>query len=241
MFNVKLDNFEGPLDLLLYFIKRDKIDIYDIPISKITKEYIDTINQAKKLNIAVAGEFIFMASLLTRLKTRMLLPKREDEESFDIDDPRVNLIDQLIEYKTFKEIANQLKIIQNNNKDLFYRPIDIDSSDETINPNEFLREVSLFDISKIFKEALSNAPITNSLDIHREKISLTEQKKFIIANFDKKGNLSLDKLIKKLKSKLEIIVTFLALLEMIRTAELVCKQKDTFGQINIKLNIGAEA
>ena len=193
------------------------------------------------MNIAVAGEFIFMASLLTRLKTRMLLPKREDEESFDIDDPRVNLIDQLIEYKTFKEIANQLKIIQNNNKDLFYRPIDIDSSDETINPNEFLREVSLFDISKIFKEALSNAPITNSLDIHREKISLTEQKKFIIANFDKKGNLSLDKLIKKLKSKLEIIVTFLALLEMIRTAELVCKQKDTFGQINIKLNIGAEA
>jgi len=241
MFNVKLDNFEGPLDLLLYFIKRDKIDIYDIPISKITKEYIDTINHAKKLNIAVAGEFIFMASLLTRLKTRMLLPKREDEEGFDIDDPRINLVDQLIQYKTFKEIANQLKIIQNNNKDLFYRPTDIDSSDERINPNEFLREVSLFDISKIFKEALSNAPVSDSLDIHREKISLTEQKIFIIANFDKKGNLSLDKLIKKLKSKLEIIVTFLALLEMIRTAELVCKQKDTFGQINIKLNIGAEA
>ena len=241
MFNVKLDNFEGPLDLLLYFIKRDKIDIYDIPISKITKEYIDTIKHAKELNIAVAGEFVFMASLLTRLKTRMLLPRKEDEEGFDIDDPRVNLVDQLIQYKTFKKIANQLKIIQNNNKDLFYRPIDIDSSEEAINPNEFLREVSLFDISKIFKEALSNAPITDSLDIHREKISLTEQKNFIIVNFDKKGNLSLGKLIKKLKSKLEIIVTFLALLEMIRTAELVCKQKDAFGQINIKLNIGAEA
>ena len=214
MFNVKLDNFEGPLDLLLYFIKRDKIDIYDIPISKITKEYIDTIKHAKKLNIAVAGEFVFMASLLTRLKTRMLLPRKEDEEGFDIDDPRVNLVDQLIQYKTFKTIANQLKIIQNNNKDLFYRPIDIDSSEEAINPNEFLREVSLFDISKIFKEALSNAPITDSLDIHREIISLTEQRNFIIANFDKKGNLSLDKLIKKLKSKLEIIVTFLALLEI---------------------------
>ena len=229
MFNVKLDNFEGPLDLLLYFIKRDKIDIYDIPISKITKEYIDTINHAKKLNIAIAGEFILMASLLTRLKTRMLLPRREDEEGLDINDPRINFVDKLIQYKTFKEIANQLKTIQNNNKDLFYRPIDIDSSDRSMDPNKFLREVSLFDISKIFKEALSNAPITDSLDIHREKISLTEQKKFIIANFDKKGNLSLDKLIKKLKSKLEIIVTFLALLEMIRTAELICKQKDTFG------------
>ena len=241
MFNVKLDNFEGPLDLLLYFIKRDKIDIYDISISKITKEYIDTINHAKKLNISVAGEFIFMASLLTRLKTRMLLPRREDEEGLDIDDPRVNLVNQLIQYKTFKKIANQLKIIQNNNKDLFYRPVDINFSDIKMNPNEFLREVSLFDISKIFKEALSNAPITDSLDIHREKISLTEQKIFIIANFDEKGNLSLDKLIKKLKSKLEIIVTFLALLEMIRTAELVCKQKDAFGQIEMKLNIGAEA
>ena len=241
MFNVKLDNFEGPLDLLLYFIKRDKIDIYDIPISKITKEYIDTINHAKKLNISVAGEFIFMASLLTRLKTRMLLPRREDEEGLDIDDPRFNLVDQLIQYKTFKKIANQLKIIQNNTKDLFYRPVDINSSDIRMNPNEFLREVSLFDISKIFKEALSNVPITDSFDIHREKISLTEQKIFIIANFDEKGNLSLDKLIKKLKSKLEIIVTFLALLEMIRTAELVCKQKDTFGQIEMKLSIGAEA
>ena len=241
MFNVKLDHFEGPLDLLLYFIKRDKIDIYDISISKITKEYIDTINHAKKLNISVAGEFIFMASLLTRLKTRMLLPRREDEEGLDIDDPRVNLVNQLIQYKTFKKIANQLKIIQNNNKDLFYRPVDINFSDIKMNPNEFLREVSLFDISKIFKEALSNAPITDSLDIHREKISLTEQKNFIISNFDKKNNLSLDKLIKKLKSKLEIIVTFLALLEMIRTAELVCKQKDAFGQIEMKLNIGAEA
>jgi segregation and condensation protein A len=241
MFNVKLDNFEGPLDLLLYFIKRDKIDIYDIPISKITKEYVDTINHAKKLNISVAGEFIFMASLLTRLKTRMLLPRREDEEGLDIDDPRVNLVDQLIQYKTFKKIANQLKIIQNNNKDLFYRPVDINSSDIRMNPNEFLREVSLFDISKIFKEALSNVPITDSFDIHREKISLTEQKIFIIANFDEKGNLSLDKLIKKLKSKLEIIVTFLALLEMIRTAELACKQKDAFGQIEMKLSIGAEA
>tara|TARA_Y100000817_G_scaffold34204_1_gene23705 strand:+ start:25 stop:750 length:726 start_codon:yes stop_codon:yes gene_type:complete len=241
MFTVKLENFEGPLDLLLYFIKRDKIDIYDIPISKITKEYIDTINRTKKLNVAIAGEFILMASMLTRLKTRMLLPRKEDEEGLEIDDPRSVLVDQLVQYKTFKNIANQLRTIQNNNKDIFYRPNDINLSDIEHNPTEFLREVSLFDISKIFKEALSNAPIDDSFYLERQTISLTDQRQFIISNFDKKGILLLNKLVKKLNNKLEIIVTFLALLEMIKTGEIICKQNDIFGQIEIKLNITAKA
>ena len=241
MFTVKLENFEGPLDLLLYFIKRDKIDIYDIPISKITKEYIDTINRAKKLNVGIAGEFILMASILTRLKTRMLLPRKEDEEGLEIDDPRSVLVDQLVQYKTFKNIANQLRTIQNNNKDIFYRPNDIHLSDIERSPTEFLREVSLFDISKIFKEALSNAPIDDSFYLERQTISLTDQRQFIISNFDKKGILILNKLVKKLNNKLEIIVTFLALLEMIKTGEIICKQNDIFGQIEIKLNITAKA
>ena len=241
MFTVKLENFEGPLDLLLYFIKRDKIDIYDIPISKITKEYIDTINRAKKLNVGIAGEFILMASILTRLKTRMLLPRKEDEEGLEIDDPRSVLVDQLVQYKTFKNIANQLRTIQNNNKDIFYRPNDIHLSDIERSPTEFLREVSLFDISKIFKEALSNAPIDDSFYLERQTISLTDQRQFIISNFDKKGILLLNKLVKKLNNKLEIIVTFLALLEMIKTGEIICKQNDIFGQIEIKLNITAKA
>ena len=241
MFTVKLQNFEGPLDLLLYFIKRDKIDIYDIPISKITKEYIDTINRAKKLNVGIAGEFILMASMLTRLKTRMLLPRKEDEEGLEIDDPRSVLVDQLVQYKTFKNIANQLQTIQNNNKDIFYRPNDINLSDIERSPTEFLREVSLFDISKIFKEALSNAPIDDPFYLEKQTISLTDQRQFIISNFDKKGILLLNKLVKKLNNKLEIIVTFLALLEMIKTGEIICKQNDIFGQIEIKLNITAKA
>ena len=241
MFTIKLENFEGPLDLLLYFIKRDKIDIYDIPISKITKEYIDTINRAKKLNVGIAGEFILMASILTRLKTRMLLPRKEDEEGLEIDDPRSVLVDQLVQYKTFKNIANQLRTIQNNNKDIFYRPNDIHLSDIERSPTEFLREVSLFDISKIFKEALSNAPIDDSFYLERQTLSLTDQRQFIISNFDKKGILLLNKLVKKLNNKLEIIVTFLALLEMIKTGEIICKQNDIFGQIEIKLNITAKA
>ena len=153
----------------------------------------------------------------------------------------LSLHDALPIYKTFKNIANQLRTIQNNNKDIFYRPNDINLSDIERSPTEFLREVSLFDISKIFKEALSNAPIDDSFYLERQTLSLTDQRQFIISNFDKKGILLLNKLVKKLNNKLEIIVTFLALLEMIKTGEIICKQNDIFGQIEIKLNITAKA
>jgi len=237
VFNVRLENFEGPLDLLLYFIKRDKIDIYDIPISKITSEYIDVINTAKKLDVSIAGEFLFMASLLLRLKTRMLLPRQQDEEGLDIDDPRINLVGQLLQYKNFRNIAHQLKGIHEENKDIFYRPNDKISFEKTINPSDFLNEVSLFDISKIFQSAIDNASQDNSFTIVRETISLEEQKQFIISNFKDKKNILLSSLIKKLDSKLEIIVTFLAVLNMIKESELICKQKNTFEDIQITLNI----
>ena len=237
MFNVKLENFEGPLDILLYFIKRDKIDIYDIPIAKITSEYIDVINAAKKLDVSIAGEFLFMASLLLRLKTRMLLPRHHDEEGLDIEDPRISLVDQLLQYKNFKNIAHQLKGIHQDNKDLFYRPNDKIPFQKRLNPADFLKEVSLFDISKIFQTAIDNAPDDNSFTILRETISLQEQKQFIVSNFTSKKTISLASLIKKLESKLEIIVTFLAVLDMIKESELICKQKNTFEDIEIKLNI----
>ena len=237
MFNVKLENFEGPLDLLLYFIKRDKIDIYDIPIAKITSEYIDVINAAKKLDVSIAGEFLFMASLLLRLKTRMLLPRHRDEEGLDIEDPRISLVDQLLQYKNFKNIAHQLKGIHQDNKDLFYRPNDKIPFQKRLNPADFLKEVSLFDISKIFQTAIDNAPNDNSFTIVKETISLQEQKQFIVSNFKSKKIISLASLIKKLESKLEIIVTFLAVLDMIKESELICKQKNTFEDIEIKLNI----
>ena len=119
MFNIKLENFEGPLDLLLYFIKRDKIDIYDIPITKITNEYISVIDEAKKLDVSIAGEFLFMASMLLRIKTQMLLPRQIDDESLDIDDPRIDLVSQLIEYKKYKTVAHKLKNLHFENKDTF--------------------------------------------------------------------------------------------------------------------------
>lgn len=240
MFNIKIENFEGPLDLLLYFIKRDKIDIYDIPITQITNEYISVIDEAKKLDVSIAGEFLFMASMLLRIKTQMLLPRQINDESLDIEDPRIDLVAQLLEYKKYKSIANKLKNLHFENKDSFFRNSSKVVYDQSPNASDFLNEVTLYDISKIFKDAVNNAPTQDSFEIYRETVSLKDQQDFILQQFNNDRILSLKNLVKKLETKLEIIVTFLALLEMIKRSEIICSQKENFEDIEIKLII-AEA
>ena len=240
MFNIKIENFEGPLDLLLYFIKRDKIDIYDIPITQITNEYISAIDEAKKLDVSIAGEFLFMASMLLRIKTQMLLPRQINDESLDIEDPRIDLVAQLLEYKKYKSIANKLKNLHFENKDSFFRNSSKVVYDQSPNASDFLNEVTLYDISKIFKDAVNNAPTQDSFEIYRETISLKDQQDFILQQFNNDKILSLKNLVKKLETKLKIIVTFLALLEMIKRSEIICSQKENFEDIEIKLII-AEA
>ena len=240
MFNIKIENFEGPLDLLLYFIKRDKIDIYDIPITQITNEYISVIDEAKKLDVSIAGEFLFMASMLLRIKTQMLLPRQINDESLDIEDPRIDLVAQLLEYKKYKSIANKLKNLHFENKDSFFRNSSKVVYDQSPNVSDFLNEVTLYDISKIFKDAVNNAPTQDSFEINRETVSLKDQQDFILQQFNNDKILSLKNLVKKLETKLEIIVTFLALLEMIKRSEIICSQKENFEDIEIKLII-AEA
>ncbi len=240
MFNIKIENFEGPLDLLLYFIKRDKIDIYDIPITQITNEYISVIDEAKKLDVSIAGEFLFMASMLLRIKTQMLLPRQINDESLDIEDPRIDLVAQLLEYKKYKLIANKLKNLHFENKDSFFRNSSKVVYDQSPNASDFLNEVTLYDISKIFKDAVNNAPTQDSFEIYRETVSLKNQQDFILQQFNNGKILSLKNLVKKLETKLEIIVTFLALLEMIKRSEIICSQKENFEDIEIKLII-AEA
>ena len=240
MFNIKIENFEGPLDLLLYFIKRDKIDIYDIPITQITNEYISVIDEAKKLDVSIAGEFLFMASMLLRIKTQMLLPRQINDESLDIEDPRIDLVAQLLEYKKYKSIANKLKNLHFENKDSFFRNSSKVVYDQSPDVSDFLNEVTLYDISKIFKDAVNNAPTQDSFEIFRETVSLKDQQDFILQQFNNDKILSLKNLVKKLETKLKIIVTFLALLEMIKRSEIICSQKENFEDIEIKLII-AEA
>ena len=181
-----------------------------------------------------------MASMLLRIKTQMLLPTQIDEESLDIDDPRIDLVAQLLEYKKYKNIAHKLKNLHFENKESFFRSSSKVVYDQSPDVSDFLNEVTLFDISKIFKDAVDNAPTQDSFEIYREIVSLKEQKNFILQQFKTNKIISLKKLVKKLETKIEIIVTFLALLEMIKQSEIICSQKENFKDIEIKLII-AEA
>ena len=137
MYKVQLNNFEGPIDLLLYFIRRDELNIYDIPISKITKEFINTLEEWKKVHLHIAGDFIVMASTLMRIKAKLLLPRPELDDDGEIMDPRTELIQQLIEYKRFKEAADLLKNLSKKRGLNFSRQL------ETIISEEHLKELGL--------------------------------------------------------------------------------------------------
>ena len=233
MYKIHLENFDGPLDLLLFFIRRDEIDIYDIPISHITKEYLGTLDQMQQINIGVAGEFIEMAATLMRIKSKMLLPRPQMDE--DIDDPRSPLVRQLLEYRRYKELAQQLENLAEERSHYFSRRYESPIPTGEEDPGVYLRQVSLYDIAHYFKVAMENKPIISRYELQREDISLDDQKAIILANLDEKGFLKFSVLITKLETKIEVIVTFLAILEMIRTEEIIIVQRKLFGELEIQI------
>lgn len=233
MYKVHLENFDGPLDLLLFFIRRDEIDIYDIPISRITKEYLGTLEQMQQINIGVAGEFIEMAATLMRIKSKMLLPRPQMDE--DIEDPRSPLVRQLLEYRRYKELAQQLENLAEERSHYFSRGYEAPVPAGEEDPGVYLRQVSLYDIAHYFKVAMENKSIISRYELQREDISLDDQKAIILANLDEKGFLKFSVLITKLETKIEVIVTFLAILEMLRNEEIVIVQQKLFGELEIQI------
>ena len=241
MYKVSLDNFEGPIDLLLYFIRRDEIDIYDIPISTITKEFVDTIEAWTQLKMYVAGEFIVMASSLMRIKAKMLLPRPELNEEGIIIDPRTELMQQLIEYKRFKDAAAMLSSLADNRSHNFHRQSkQIINSDEGEVIENLFQDTSLFDIARIFKNAMENRPVISQFELQSEPIKLEEQKKFIFRYFDGDGRVKFSTLLSKLHSRIEIVVTFLAILALVRDGVCTFSQSELFGDLEL-YHMGVEA
>ncbi len=234
-YRVHLENFEGPLDLLLYFIRRDEIDIYDIPIADITHEFIDIVEEMKQLNINVAGEFIVMASTLMRIKSKMLIPRPEFDEDDEIIDPRRELIDQLLEYSRFKEASESLNAFAENRSHIFPAGKTMPVSETPDEVNIILKNVTLYDIAKSFKMAMDNRPVIQSYELQREAIYLDNQKELIIKSFDGDGRLRFSTLLNQLQTKIEIVVTFLAILDLMRLHQITVVQNEIFGELEIQL------
>jgi segregation and condensation protein A len=234
MYRIQLEQFEGPLDLLLYFIRRDEIDILDIPIRRITAEYMATLDLMRRLNLAVAGEFIDMAATLMRIKARMLLPRAAAEDEEAAEDPRTELVRQLLEYQRFKEASEQLEARLRSWQEHFPRNVQVDLPAEEEDPGVFLREVNLFDLARYFKAAMERMPVIRTYELQREPVSLEDQKALIRASFDRHGKLRFSHLIRKLETKLEVVITFLAILDMIQKGELAVVQTELFGEIELR-------
>ena len=240
-YQVKLENFEGPMDLLLYFIRRDELDIYDIPIGQITKDFVDMIEEWKRMNMIIAGEFIVMASTLMRVKAKMMIPRPELDDEGMIIDPRAELMQQLIDYKRFRDAAEMLDSIAGERSHAvprqFGQDIEVLDGDEI---GSLLRDVTLYDLARVFKEAMENRPVMSQFELNREPIKLEQQKEFLFKYFDGDGRLKFSNLLTNLKTRLEIIVTFLAILDLVREGTCTLQQNDVFDDIEL-IHLGVVA
>ena len=235
MYQIHLDNFEGPIDLLLYFIRRDELDIYDIPISKITKEFVDTIEEWEKMHLNVAGDFIVMASTLMRIKAKLLLPRPEFDDDGEIIDPRTELIQQLVEYKRYKNAAELLNNLSNDQSQRFRRQLEpLIAVDESDVEENLILDVTLFDLARFFKSAMDSMPVVSQFELNREPVKLEEQKKFIYKYFDGDGKLKFSTILKKLETRMEIVVTFLAILDLVRDGSCKLIQERVFGDLELQ-------
>jgi segregation and condensation protein A len=236
-YKVKLPYFEGPLDLLLFFVKRDELNIYDIPIAKITKDFLEYIHLMQMLDLEIASEFIVMASTLMQIKAKMLLPKPETESEEEEEDPRAELVRRLIEYKKFKEIASELSKMEDEASKIFYRQnFKHDARDyyDEYEMYEFLKDVTLFDLINAFKKSFENARDREFHEIETPNYKIEDEMENILEKLKIKPRFSFTEIFKDYGEKLRIIVAFLALLELARLKKVKIEQSENFGEIYIE-------
>ncbi|HED06847.1 MAG TPA: segregation/condensation protein A [Ignavibacteria bacterium] len=232
-YKIKLDQFEGPLDLLLFFIKRDELDIYDIPISKITKEFLEYVNLIKMLDLETAGDFILMASTLMRIKVRMLLPREIDEKGEEID-PRSDLVQALLEYKKYKEVSEELSYMESKQRKLNFRGNF--QEDIKVTPPEYdtlLKNITVFDLAKAFKSAIENIKPEFFHEVKKINITIDEQIKFILDNLLKDAEVNFLRLVADMHEKIRIVITFIALLELTKAGEIGLRISNNFNDFII--------
>ena len=235
-YKIKLEIFEGPFDLLLFLIRKHEVDIYDIPIHEITEQFFEYIELMKILDLEIAGEFIEMVALLMNIKARMLLPKPVGMSDEEYEDPRTELVERLIEYKKYKEAASEISEYESKRRKLFSRKsFEKYFIKKEISTEEYLNDVSLFDLLLALKKALDNMPKITEHRVTRIDVTIEQQTEYILNKFASTSAILFSELINKLKEKIVIIVTFMALLDLINKRQLTVKQSENFDEIRIKL------
>ncbi len=244
----KLQVFEGPLDLLLHLLDKNKVSIYDIPIVEITNQYMDYIRQMKENDLNIMSEFMVMAATLLDIKSRMLLPADETEED-EAEDPRAELVQQLLEYKLYKCMAFELKDRQVDASKVFYKepsiPEEVAAYQPPIDTQELVADLSLNQLNDIFKSVLKRQkdkidPIRSKFgEIKKEEISMEDKMSYLTDYAMAHRSFSFRQLLEKQSSKLEIIVTFLAILELMKAGTILISQEHTFDDIKITSKLAA--
>lgn len=227
--NIKIPLFEGPFDLLLHLIRENKIDIYDIPIAVITGQYLEYIEIMKELNLEIAGDFLVMAATLIHIKSRMLLPADEEVPAEVQEDPRLDLVQRLLEYQRFKESASDLRQREEDWMKVFRRePF---SPDEEKEEEElYLFDLSLFDLLDAFKKILDKAP-PEVVSITKETLTVKDRMSIVMEILEGKETVRFEELFRDNFTRIQIIVTFVALLELIRLGLARVYQEKEFGSI----------
>jgi segregation and condensation protein A len=237
-YEIKLDIFEGPLDLLLYLIRKNEIDIYNIPISLITEQYLEYLDLMRSLNLDLAGEYLILASTLIHIKSRLLLPPAEGEgEEDEGEDPRADLVRQLLEYQAFKEAALKLDGRFLLERDVFTRGATVAEEPEMEEEAETTIEVDVFELVKAFRRIIAGIVRQDELEINTERMSLTERISEIMERLHEAKQLTFAELLGDRKDRRRIIYTFLAILELMKLRMIRAFQTGPFGVIRLFLAV----
>ncbi len=222
---IVMGDFDGPLDLLLHLIRQEQVNIYDIPVARIADEYLHYLQLMQELDIAVAGDFLVMAATLIELKTKMLLPRDPFATEEEEDDPRRDLVDQLLEYQKYKAAAQMLWSRATVERAVFKRAeIETDKNNPEV-------KVGLFDLLKVFQQILDRHKEEVLMEIEREEISMAEMLERLRNMVMSAGELNLRVFFERARSRRELVVAFLSVLELVRTTEIKLFQEQTFGDI----------
>ena len=226
--NIKIPVFEGPFDLLLHLIRENKLDIYDIPISVITSQYLEYIEIMKELNLEIAGDFLVMAATLIQIKSRMLLPPDEEAAAEEQEDPRLDLVQRLLDYQKYKEAASDLRTKEEEWMKVFHKePLAEEGEEEG---ELYLFDLSLFDLLDAFKKILDKAP-PEIVSITRETLTVKDKISMIMEIIEGKEAVRFEDLFRDGISRVQLIITFISLLELIRLGLARVYQEKEFGNI----------